>query len=382
MNGIIALFIDAYRELNARKLFWLTLALSLLLVLAFGSIGFNERGLSLLYGLYEVDSPYFVKGNPLSLILYQGIFSYFMVTIWLAWGATILALISTTSIFPDFLASGSVELVLSKPIRRITLFIVKYIGALLFVLFQVTVFCVGAFICIGLRIGTWDPTVLLGIPLITLFFSYLYCINVLVGIISRSAMAALLVCLIFWFLLFSLQQASELVAFAYTDMALGTESQQRAIDNKGKELEATEQRLAAADNSDRQTLENQRDSLDDQISRYKTEMEDQQETLGTLGAWKAGVDTALWFLPKTGATKRLLTRALEGDAPVTFTDLMTGNFDSSSRRNSTPDVERETTLRIEAEERSVPAWWILGTSVAFELVILTFAAFVFIRRDY
>ena len=232
MNGIIALFIDAYRELNARKLFWLTLALSLLLVVAFGSIGFNERGLSLLYGFYEVESPYFVEGNPLSLILYQGIFSYFMVTIWLAWGAIILALISTTSIFPDFLASGSVELVLSKPIRRITLFIVKYISALLFVLFQVTVFCAGAFICIGLRIGTWDPTVLLGIPLITLFFSYIYCINVLVGIISRSAMAALLVCLIFWFLLFSLQQASELVTWAHTDVTLGTESQQRAIDKQ------------------------------------------------------------------------------------------------------------------------------------------------------
>ncbi len=392
MNSIIALLIDAYRELNARKLFWLTLALSLLLVIAFGSIGFNENGVSMLYGLYEVESPYFVEGSPLSRILYEGIFSYFMITIWLAWGATILALISTTSIFPDFLASGSVELVLSKPIRRVTLFIVKYIGALLFVLFQVTVFCVGVFICIGLRIGTWDPTVLLGIPLITLFYSYIYCVNVLVGVISRSALAALLICLLFWFLMFSVQQASDLVTWAHTDWTMGTESYQQLIDNKQKEIEQAEQRLAEADDRSRERYEHRLESLNDQVSRYTRESEEQEQRLETLGAWKNGIDTTLWFLPKIAATKGLLTRALEGDSSVTFTDILTGDFDSTGQQNSRADSfsqgnsrasnEREKRLRIEAEERSVSAWWILGTSVAFELVILIFAAIVFIRRDY
>ena len=104
-----------------------------------------------------------------------------------------------------------------------------------------------------------------------------------------------------------------------------------------------------------------------------------------LKRWEPG-KTALilpfGFCQKQVLRGKLLSRALEGDAPVTFTNILMGDLDSSKRRNSTSDTETEATLRIEAEERSVPAWWILSTSVVFELVILTFAAFVFIRRDY
>ena len=39
-----ALFIDAYRELNAKKLFWITMALNLMAVVIFASLGINAKG--------------------------------------------------------------------------------------------------------------------------------------------------------------------------------------------------------------------------------------------------------------------------------------------------------------------------------------------------
>ena len=97
-----ALLLDAYRQLSAAKLFWLTLGLSVLVVVMYGSIGFNDEGVSILFGTINVESEYITAGSPWARGLYLGIYSGFLVTIWLAWIATILALISTCSIFPDF----------------------------------------------------------------------------------------------------------------------------------------------------------------------------------------------------------------------------------------------------------------------------------------
>ena len=58
MTIIAAMLLDAYRALNARKLFWLTLGLSFLVVLSFGSIGFNEQGMSIYFGLKQIDSDF------------------------------------------------------------------------------------------------------------------------------------------------------------------------------------------------------------------------------------------------------------------------------------------------------------------------------------
>ena len=41
-----ALFVDAYRELNSKRLFWITMTLSALVVAVFGMFGINERGLT------------------------------------------------------------------------------------------------------------------------------------------------------------------------------------------------------------------------------------------------------------------------------------------------------------------------------------------------
>ena len=44
MTQTIALLVDAYRELNAKKLFWVTLILSGVLVGAFACVGLDAQG--------------------------------------------------------------------------------------------------------------------------------------------------------------------------------------------------------------------------------------------------------------------------------------------------------------------------------------------------
>ncbi len=101
-----ALLLDSLRMLRSRKLFWISLGISMLVMLAYASIGFGENGLSLFFGAWELEDPFFVEGSPWAKALYLGIYSNLVVTIWLSWAATILALVSTSSVFPDFMSTA------------------------------------------------------------------------------------------------------------------------------------------------------------------------------------------------------------------------------------------------------------------------------------
>ena len=113
-----ALLVDSFRMMVARRLFWITLAINLLVVLVYGSLGSNQDGLSVLFGAFTLDIPIFAHDSEMYRSLIQLIFSGFLVPIWLAWIATILALVTTTSVFPDFQEEGAIDIVLSKPISR------------------------------------------------------------------------------------------------------------------------------------------------------------------------------------------------------------------------------------------------------------------------
>ena len=115
----------------------------------------------------------------------------------MSWLASILALISTASIVPDMVTGGSIDILLSKPIGRTRLFLTRYFTGLLFVTVQVAVFTIASIVVVGIRGGSWEPWFLLAIPLVVIFFSYLFCICALVGLLTRSTIVALLVTMLF-----------------------------------------------------------------------------------------------------------------------------------------------------------------------------------------
>src|SRR5262245_32088070 len=116
----IAIFRDAYRELNSKKLFWLVLLLSGIVVASFAAVGVNDRWLVVLF--WTLDSSIFNSRLFPPAVFYKLLFANLGIGFWLAWLATILALVSTAGIFPDFISSGSIELVLSRPLGRLRLF--------------------------------------------------------------------------------------------------------------------------------------------------------------------------------------------------------------------------------------------------------------------
>jgi ABC-type transport system involved in multi-copper enzyme maturation permease subunit len=281
MRAVIAILVDGYRELSSRKLFWITLILSSLLVIAYASIGFTETGMSLFFGLRTIESEYFNVDSPLATVLYKAIFSM-IVSMWLAWAAAILALISTASIFPDLVARGSIDLMLSKPVSRVTIFFAKFASGLLFAILQVGIVCIGVFIALGWRLGEWNWVIFAAIPIVTVFFSYLFAISALAGVVTRSSITALLLAIVFWLALFSLQQTEGFVLWFKMEAQVAHE----AAEQDEAELQ---ERLAELDPDD-EAAERLRVRLKRDLDAAAGERESQHSTLETLERWHGRID--------------------------------------------------------------------------------------------
>lgn len=369
-----AMIVDAYRELQARKLFWITMLLSALVVIALAMLGINESGITFL--TWEFSGTGFWNSNLISPgTFYKFLFSAFAIPLWLGWVGMILAVISTASIFPDFLSSGSIDLYLSKPLGRVRLFLTKYMTGLLFVGMQVTVFTAACFVVIGVRGGAWEPALFLAVPVVLLMFSYLFSISVLFGVITRSTIAAVLLTMLVWV-------AIAAVNTAETNLLPFKEASQNRLDRDRNTLARLER---LANQSDNPGLQLQSAAVTERIER-------ERGTLRTLDR----LYNILWWaklpLPKNAETLDLLRRALVAYADLpgeTFvpdddaallppTGATTQEANRQSRRNRRLEVEA--LAKQLADTRNVG--WVLGTSVAFEVVMLAVAGWVFVRRDY
>ncbi len=370
MTAFLAMMVDAYRELNARKLFWVTMAISGVVVLGFGSIGFTDKGVSILFGLWNPESP-MTAGSPMARAFYMGLFSYFIVGLWMTWAATILALISTTSIFPDFMAGGAIDIVLSKPVGRLRLFLMKYVASLLFVILQVAVFCGGIFLCVGLRIGEWNPKIFLGIPIITVFFSYLFAVNVLVGVTTRSALTALLMTIIFWFSIFGFSLADTLVYTIQTEQKLIAE-------RTDEEIATVTDRLERLSDADTEAVQARRAAWESNVENLTSRRDGAQKLADALDPWHRGLSAVMYVLPKTDETVNLLSRALKDPSGMDIMSILEGDFDDGPQGEERQSADR--IVREEVDQRSL--LYVLGTSLAFEFLVLAFAARIFCRRDF
>jgi len=108
MKPYYTILLDSLRMLKSTAIFWVTLGISLLVALIYLSIGFDDEGMSLFFGLAPIENEFFKKGTPQSETLYVAIFTKLIAEYWLSWIAVLLALISCASIFPEALKEGSV----------------------------------------------------------------------------------------------------------------------------------------------------------------------------------------------------------------------------------------------------------------------------------
>ncbi|MBA4067107.1 MAG: hypothetical protein C0501_26050 [Isosphaera sp.] len=114
----------------------------------------------------------------------------------------LVGIVVTAGFVPNLLRKGTLDLYVVKPIGRSELLVYKYVGGLLFVFLLTTLTVGGVWVVIGLRAGVWAPAFLLLIPILTLYFAIVYAVSVLIGVLTRSALVAILLALLAWGLLF------------------------------------------------------------------------------------------------------------------------------------------------------------------------------------
>ncbi len=403
MTSTWALVLDAYRDLNSKKLFWITLVISGLIVLAFAAIGVNEQGVTLLHWQISDFGGTVTSDTIPPAMLYKSIFSNFGIAFWLAWGASILALISTAGLIPSFVQGGAVELVLSKPITRVRLFLTKFACGLLFTTLQVAVFTFACFLVIGLRGKSWEPSVFLAIPLVVIFFSYLYSICALIGLVTRSTIAALLLTLLAWFGLFIINFGDtamigmrEAAKTNVEKLEQGVAKHERFATKQWQQLWVTRNTKDLPDGAPKPTPPApQASELDEAVPALREErrrLEEQREMADRMELFANLAVGLKTVLPKTGETIDLLSRTLRDrmDLPRDRQEPVASSEDQPPGRTNTvnfwdqrdPEESRKLQQRIDGEFKKRSVWWVLGTSLLFEAVILAIACIVFVRRDF
>jgi hypothetical protein len=351
-----AIFVSAYRELNARKLFWVALILNGLVIGAVAAIGIDEKGISV-FG-YELGIPGVTTRTFPDGQLYKVILSALGVGFWLSWLSTILALLSTASMFPD-LVTGGVDTMLSKPIGRARLFFTKFATGLLFTGLQVTVFALLAFFVLGIRGGVWEFGIFVVVPLMVMFFSYLFAVQAVVGAVTKSPIASVIVTLLFWIFIFLVHAGEQFTLVGRTASRLEI----AGIEAKIESLKTDEAKEGL-----RKPLEDQRDADGNWVLAHRVFF---------------GLKTAL---PKTTETAGLVTRALAVAANIGDEEDAEAEDENTRRQRgffrSQFVSERKLRAAMDEEMSKRPVWWIVGTSFVFEVMLLSLGAWWFRRRDF
>ncbi|QDV70142.1 ABC-2 family transporter protein [Rosistilla carotiformis] len=109
-----------------------------------------------------------------------------------------IAILVTGSIIPEMFQSGSLQLLLSKPIGRSLLFLSKFLGGCSFVFVNITLMIVGLWLIVGFRLQIWNHNLLLCIPLFVFLFIVYYSVSAVAGLIWRNAIVSIAVTVIFW----------------------------------------------------------------------------------------------------------------------------------------------------------------------------------------
>jgi len=122
------------------------------------------------------------------------------------------AILVTSTIIPNTFESGSIDLLLSKPVSRPLVLLTKFVGGCAFILVVSTYFVLGIFLICGLRLDYWSSKLLLAIPVLLLVFSIYFSVSTLAGMIWRNAIVAVVITVVFWCACFGMRLAKTWIA--------------------------------------------------------------------------------------------------------------------------------------------------------------------------
>lgn len=196
MRCFLAIVRDSLLALRHRRMFWLHLWLNVLVVLLYAGVACGEQGWSIGFGLKEMQDPWLRSGSPWESTLHSWTLSRIM-RFWVAGGGLFLALFATSALLPETLDRGHAALIVPQARRRSLILAGRWVGSVIYAMGH-TVVCVGGlYLALKLRLGYWHHSLWLAVPVCVLLFAPLQAMAALLGVITRSATAALLVALLF-----------------------------------------------------------------------------------------------------------------------------------------------------------------------------------------
>jgi ABC-2 type transport system permease protein len=104
-----------------------------------------------------------------------------------------LALMATSTLFPQMLQKGSVDLLLCRPIPRWRLITARFIGGAAIMAFNAAYLFLGVWAVLGMKSDVWNRGFLLSTLLAIFAFCVLFAVVMFVSVTSESGPAALLV---------------------------------------------------------------------------------------------------------------------------------------------------------------------------------------------
>jgi len=212
-----ALIVDCFRQSRDRKIFWVMLIMSIIVAGAMACVGFEPGKVTILFGMWEIDTQWLTAGGGLREDLIAGIIVDILMDTILGQVGIILVIIATAGFLPTWMDRGSIDVVISKPMSRWGHFLGRYLGSMAFILFHAAVFVGLTFLAAGLRWGCWIPGYLWSIPLVVLLFSYLYCVSALVAVVFRSTVAAVMLTLFAWCAFSGIQVTDDLFTTTFPE---------------------------------------------------------------------------------------------------------------------------------------------------------------------
>ncbi len=202
-----ALVKDSIYQILDNWVFRILAVLALIPILFTFLVGFHEDEIVLLFGLKRWSyggllSAFDMGGQGLGQDM-RGMAIEALLQIildFLAGSIGLILCIAATAFFvPRMIEKGAADVLFHKPLSRLTLFLSRYVGGLLFVLLLVTFTGVGIYLGLLLVSNHNDPAILYAILGVTYTFGIVHSVSMLVAVVTRSTVASILLSILFFF---------------------------------------------------------------------------------------------------------------------------------------------------------------------------------------
>jgi hypothetical protein len=120
------------------------------------------------------------------------------------WVGILASIVLTASFIPNMLQKGNIDLILSRPVTRWSVLLLKYLGGLSYVTATAVFLIGGCWLALGFRSGSWSPGFLMAIPLLVFFFAAVYAVSAFIGVTKANPTEAIMVAIFAWLALTSL----------------------------------------------------------------------------------------------------------------------------------------------------------------------------------